>query len=196
MHAFGDHPSPGGSLGSRALGAAALGEVRTLPALLLLSVKRWKSVLGDSREEGQVGAGGCPRDRHRPESAPASPLGNTPGSLTPHPPQRQDRARGCGDPAILSSLPGTATPGCELGLKQTLKRFLKLRLQRAGAAAPGIRNLCVPTRILASVVAFLTCMYLLSRLQTRSPHLFPPRLSLPPVALGDRFNFLSPLGFF
>lgn len=66
----------------------------------------------------------------------------TPRALLRAPPQRQDRARGCRDPAILFPAPGTDTPGCELRLKQTRKRLLELRLQRAGA--PGSETCMCP----------------------------------------------------
>lgn len=126
-----------------------------------------------------------------------------------HPRERQDQSRGRravwgggGHPIILFLLPGRGSPVCELRLGQTCKRLPELRLQRAGARAPGMRNpLSVPRRSLPSPgfpQVLMTSMYLLPSLQTRSPRPFlpPPHpASCRPLLWATDSIFSLPLAF-
>lgn len=102
------------------------------------------------------------------------------------------------DPATLFLLPGRGSPGWELGLGRTCKRLLELRLERARAPAPGMRNpLSVPPRSPTSPgcpEAFVTFLYLLPSLQSRSPRPFPPAACRPLLWATDSI-FSLPLAF-
>lgn len=105
------------------------------------------------------------------------------------------RGRG-GIPPSSSSCRESGSPGREL--RQTCKRLLEMRLHKAGAPAPGERNpLSVPP--LSTWVSPGIYDFPVPSPQPpapASPSLLPHPRSPPSLALGDRFNFLSPFGFF
>ncbi|NXH44972.1 NKX11 protein, partial [Dicaeum eximium] len=140
-----------------------------------------------SRDRPGMPAG--PGARHWLGSAPRG----TPGAVRAgHPRERRDQPQGWGGTPPSSSSSSQGRPALPVSSGSG-----KLGSGSSGFGGPeprpeGAKTLPWYPHLAWPPQAFMT-LCLLSPASDPSPVLPPP---LPPVALGDRFNFLSPLGFF